>query len=57
MKGYRKKTRTAPRKNVKNKFVVTYAGFKTPTQTGKESQIPEQEKKVDDKILFEKGDD
>ena len=32
MKGYRKKTRTAPRKNVKNKFVVTYAGFKTPTE-------------------------
>ena len=32
MKGYRKKTRMAPRKNVKNKFVVTYAGFKTPTE-------------------------
>ena len=42
MKGYRKKTRTAPRKNVKNKFVVTYDGFKTPTQSGKEPQTTEQ---------------
>ena len=53
MKGYRKKTRTAPRKNVKNKFVVTYAGFKTPTEAtagtaGTSTETDKQENKADE---------
>ena len=33
MKGYRDRRQLTPRKKyVKNKFVVTYAGFKTPTE-------------------------
>lgn len=58
MKGYRDRRQLTPRKKyVKNKFVTVFAGFKTPTQTGTESQIPVQEKKANDEIPFEKSHD